>query len=263
MIGTKTIDSGKEIDWGKTSKDYARFRPGPPDSFFRKLSALDVGLKGQKVLDLGTGTGVIAHQFAKQGCHVTACDISENQIKMAKELAQTDNLNIQYFVSASEEINLPEQSFDLITANQCFLYFDKSKMIPLIQKLLSPTGVLVTSHFSWMPLLDKTAFATEQLILKHNPSWSAHSYRGEIPPIQPGLEKDFKLKGFFYYDQQIPFSRESWRGRIRACRGIGAALNQIEVEKFDLEHDQLLKEIADEHFTILHRIDAHIMVSIN
>ena len=66
MIGTKTIDSGKEIDWGKTSKDYARFRPGPPDSFFRKLSALDVGLKGQKVLDLGTGTGVIAHQFAKQ-----------------------------------------------------------------------------------------------------------------------------------------------------------------------------------------------------
>ena len=51
------IDAGRSIDWGKTSQDYDRYRPGPPDSFYRKLQALDVGLPGQSLLDMGTGTG--------------------------------------------------------------------------------------------------------------------------------------------------------------------------------------------------------------
>jgi hypothetical protein len=35
----------------------------------------------------------------------------------------------------------------------------------------------------------------------------------------------------------IPCTRENWRGRIRACRAIGAALPADEVECFDREYD--------------------------
>lgn len=260
MIGTETIDPGKVIDWGKTSRDYARYRPGPPESFYKKLAALDVGLKGQHILDLGTGTGVLARQFAKQNCHVKGTDISEEQILMARSLAKEENLNIDFSVNAAESIHFPENSFDVITANQCFLYFDKNKITPLIIKLLNTKGVFVTSHFSWMPFLDPIAKASEELILQHNPQWTAHSYKGEIPPIHSGLESHFRLKGFFYYDEPIKFTRDSWKGRIRACRGIGAALNDDEVQLFDSEHDRLLKDLAPDEFSILHRIDAHIMV---
>ena len=83
-----TSEQDKRIDWGKTSTDYAKHRPGPPPSFYQRLAALGIGLPGQKVLDLATGTGVIARQLATQGSDVMASDISDEQVRMASELAQ-------------------------------------------------------------------------------------------------------------------------------------------------------------------------------
>ena len=82
-----TSEQDERIDWGKTSADYAKHRPGPPPSFYRRLKALNIGLPGQRVMDLGTGTGVIARHMAKQGCHVMASDISAEQVHMARALA--------------------------------------------------------------------------------------------------------------------------------------------------------------------------------
>lgn len=61
------------------------------------------------------------------------------------------------------------------------------------------------------------------------------------------------------YREALGFTRESWRGRIRACRGIGAELSAEEVQAFDAELDALLRNIAPEEFTVLHWIDAHIL----
>ena len=259
MYGTKTIDGSNKIDWGKTSEDYARFRPGPPPSFYQKLKALEVGLVGQDLLDLGTGTGVLAREFAKGGCRVTATDISMEQIEMARELSSKDGLDIDFRVMPSEEVDFPSKSFDVITANQCFLYFDKKRLIPILKKILKDDGVFVTSHFSWMPFLDPVAKSSEDLILKHNSKWSAHSYAGEIPIAHESLVDDFNVCGFFYYDEKIPFTHETWRGRIRASRGIGASLDQEKIKKFDEEHIELLKDLVPDEFSVIHRIDAHIM----
>jgi hypothetical protein len=62
------------------------------------------------------------------------------------------------------------------------------------------------------------------------------------------------LVTYHAYEKSIPFTRESWRGRIRACRGIGAALSADEVARFDQEHDALLKQIAPDTFTIPHQV---------
>ena len=58
-IINKNIDHGKAFDWGKTSEDYAKYRDIYPKEFYAKLAELSLGVKGQNVLDLGTGTGVI------------------------------------------------------------------------------------------------------------------------------------------------------------------------------------------------------------
>ena len=252
------LDPGRPIDWSKTSDDYAEFRPGPPHSFYTRLAALGVGLEGQRILDLGTGTGVLAREFAKQGAQVSGIDIAHGQIEAAQRLAVESKLSVDFRVSAAENAPYPDAEFDAVTANQCWLYFDYERMIPELQRILKSDGVLVTSHFSWLPRLDKVARASEELILKHNPQWTAADWYGNVAPVQPSLEGRARLVGFFVYDEPVMFTRESWRGRMRACRGVGAALSPAEVAAFDREHAELLAKIAGPEFAILHRIDARI-----
>jgi 2-polyprenyl-3-methyl-5-hydroxy-6-metoxy-1,4-benzoquinol methylase len=84
MHGLPSLDGPNCIDWGKTSLDYSAHRPGPPPSFYHRLAALGVGLPGQSILDLGTGTGVLARQFAQQGATVAGIDIAAEQIAAAQ-----------------------------------------------------------------------------------------------------------------------------------------------------------------------------------
>lgn len=258
MHELSATDKGRTIDWGKTSVDYAKYRSGPPSRFYQILQALGVGNPEQNILDLGTGTGLLACQFARQGARVAGIDLSANQIERAKKNAIAENLAVDFRCSPAEYTPFDDGTFDVITANQCWLYFDKEKIIPEIKRLLKPHGLLVTSHFSWLPRQDPVAQATEQLVLQHNPAWSASDWSGQIPN-EPSWAKDhFNVQGMFWFDAPIGFSHESWRGRIRACRGVGAGLEGVAVEKFDADHQTLLERIVPNEFTVLHRIDAHL-----
>lgn len=119
MHNLGSIDGGKRIDWGTASEDYAKYRPGPPESFYKRLLHEGIGLANQTILDLGTGTGVLARQFAKQGAIVTGLDISENQIRMAQALSEKDKVNVKFLISNANQIPLESHSFDVITASQC------------------------------------------------------------------------------------------------------------------------------------------------
>ncbi len=84
-IINKNIDNGKSFDWGRASSDYAKYRDIYPEEFYNKLAGLSLGIKGQKVLDLGTGTGVLPRNMYKYGAEWTGADISENQVAYARK----------------------------------------------------------------------------------------------------------------------------------------------------------------------------------
>jgi len=254
MITKTNIDEGHAFDWGKTSPDYAVYRPGYPASFYTVLQALGIGTLGQDILDLGTGTGVLARTFAKQGAHVTGVDIAEAQIVAAQQLAAQENLDIRFSTCAAEDAIFPAQSFDIISCAQSWLYFDTQRMIPLVKTWLKPAGKLVLTYLSWLPRKDPIARASEQLILRYNPHWSDADFPGSRTIQYVWSRQNFRLVTYHAYEEGIPFTRESWRGRIRACRGIGAALPADVVTRFDQEHDALLRQITPDTFTILHQV---------
>ena len=115
-IQNEQIDAGKAFDWGKTSADYAKYRDIYPDIFYQKIADRNLCLKGQKVLDLGTGTGVLPRNMCRFGAEWTGTDISENQIHYAKKLSEEKNFNIQYQVASAEDIKFPDHTFDVVTA---------------------------------------------------------------------------------------------------------------------------------------------------
>ncbi|TAG77114.1 MAG: class I SAM-dependent methyltransferase [Burkholderiales bacterium] len=260
MHGIPAHDGGRSFDWGNTSSDYGKHRPGPPASFYSRLQALGVGLAGQRILDLGTGTGLLAREFAKQGAISSGTDIAQGQIEVARRLAQDANLGCDFHVASSESQPFPDASFDCITAMQCWLYFDQDKTVAEAKRLLKPGGSLMIAHFSWLARLDPIAKASEELVLEFNPEWGGKDWHGIVPPVCYELDRYMPLQAMFWYDEAIPFSRESWRGRMRACRGTGATLPPEKLEAFDREHEALLQRIAGDHFTVRHRIDAHIFL---
>ena len=136
----QNIDHGNKFDWGKTSEDYAKYRDIYPKEFYAKLAELSLGIKdqnaldplqfyemilnrncgaaGQRVLDVGTGTGVLPRNLYAAGAHWTGCDIAPNQIAQAKQLSQ--GMEVAYLVSTAETLPTFAEPFDWITACQCY-----------------------------------------------------------------------------------------------------------------------------------------------
>lgn len=231
-----------KVDFGSTSSDYARYRLGFPESFYKRLKVCDIGLPGQKVLDLATGTGTIARSMARQGCEVTGLDISGEQIDEAKKLDLNARVRIEYQLAQAEDTKLPEHSFDIIIAGQCWHWFDSEKVVSEVVRLLKADGRLVIAHYDWLLKPGNVVEATESLILKHNPSWQLSGGNGLYPQwLELLKEYDFREVIQFNFDEPAIYSHESWRGRIRANSGVGAALSAEATDYFDNELKALLQ----------------------
>lgn len=246
------IDHGKPFDWGRASREYARYRDIYPPAFYERILGLGLCQKGQKVLDLGTGTGVLPRNLYSWGAEFTGVDISENQIAQAERLTQEAGMKIAYRVSPGEELDFPEETCDVVTACQCFQYFDRQRLFPELHRVLKPEGRFCILFMAWLPEESPIAAKTEELVLRYNPSWTGAHMTRALPEIPEESKELFDVEERFGFDLDIPFTRETWNGRIRACRGIGASsLPEEEIARFEEEHRAFLAAVP-EPFTIPH-----------
>ena len=251
-ITDNRIDAGKAFDWGRTSKEYARYRDIYPKEFYQKIIDRGLCIDGQNVLDLGTGTGVLPRNMYRYGAKWTGTDISPEQIEQAKILSDEAGMKIDYFAVPTEDIDFPKESFDVITACQCFWYFDHDRVMPKLAELLKPEGKLLILYMAWLPYEDKIAGKSEELVLKYSPNWSGAGETKHPIWIPDVANEYFEMEDHEEYDVLVPFTKESWHGRMKACRGVGASLSGKELAKWDEEHRKLLDEIAPERFDVLH-----------
>lgn len=246
----KEIDGGKSFDWGKISADYAKFRDIYPQKFYNKIIEHGLCINGQHVLDLGTGTGVLPRNMYRYGAKWIGTDISENQIVQAKLLSR--GMDIEYFTVPAEDIEFPANSFDVITACQRFWYFQHEKLIPTFLHILKPNGCILVLYMAWLPFDDQIAGASESLILKYSPNWSGAGETIHPISIPDCYRESFECVYHEEYPLRVHFTRESWHGRIKTCRGIGASLTKEELALWEQEHIALLSEIAPSAFDVLH-----------
>lgn len=247
-----------QVDFGKTASDYAKHRIGFPDRFFERLFDAGVVAKGEHVLDLGTGTGTIARGLAKRGCVVTGLDPSDAMLEEAKRLDRDAGVATHYVQARAENTGLPDASFDVVTAGQCWHWFDRQQAALEARRVLVPSGCLVIAHFDWLPLPGNVVEATERLIKAHNPPWDGDDGTG----IHPLWFADLSRAGFagiesFTFDVAVPYSHEGWLGRIRASSGIAASLPPDAVERFNAAHrERLACDFPENPLDIPHRVFA-------
>lgn len=242
----KNIDQGKEFDFGKTSADYARFRDIYPASMYEKLIQFGIGKSGQKILDLGSGTAVLPINMSKTGADFTASDVSENQILFGKQLAAERNIkNIDFKVCSAEDTGFNENSFDAVTAVQCFHYFNAEEAANEIRRILKPGGLFCKIFMDWLPYEDEVIAEMENLVLKYNPDWSGKGFKEFNYKFPSWAIGKFDIENVRSYNAELEFSKEAWIGRIKSCRGIGASLSEKEVEKFEAEYRSMLEKYPE------------------
>ncbi|MDR2546565.1 MAG: methyltransferase domain-containing protein [Lachnospiraceae bacterium] len=251
MIALKHVDDGNRWDFGNVAEDYAKYRDIYPESFLETLLRFDIGTAGQTVLDLGTGSGVIPRFMEIYGAKWTGTDLSPSQIEMAKSLENTGN--IDYITCPADQVPLADGSFDVVTACQCFWYFPVETTIPEIKRLLKRGGKLAILSMIGLPRESAILAKSEELVLKYNPNWNGCNLdRVKLTPPD-WLGDSFSVVALHEYVEEVAFTRKSWCGRMRACRGVGATLPPDLVKEYDKEHFYALCNMAGEVFTIPHQ----------
>lgn len=246
------------IDFGKTADDYARHRVGFPTALFDRLARFEVGLPGQRILDLGTGTGALARGFARRGAVVTGLDPSAALTAKAAACDRAEGLAIRYVTATAEESGLPDAGFDVVSAGQCWHWFDRPRAAAEVRRLLVPGGHVVIAHFDWLPLAGSVVEATEALIVAHNPGWGAGGHIGMYPQWLPDLQDaGFTELETFSFDVAVPYTHVDWRGRIRASAGVAASLPPDDVARFDEAHAAMLaSHFPADPLAVPHRVFA-------
>lgn len=248
---------GRVIDFGRTAVDYERHRPGFPDSFFDRLLEERWITVGQRALDLGTGTGSLALGLAARGLEVTGLDIAPQLLAAARRGATNRGLSVDFVEGRAEATGQDDASFDLVTAGQCWWWFDGEEALREIKRILAPGGRLLICNFSYLPLAGNVAGRTEDLILQHNPGWSKAGWPGVHPEQVHALDGGgFRQVESFSCVLDVPFSHEGWRGRIRTCNGVGSALSAEQVERFDADLAGLLAGEFPGELSVPHRVFA-------
>ncbi|HEY7090472.1 MAG TPA: class I SAM-dependent methyltransferase [Tepidisphaeraceae bacterium] len=117
-----------------------RHRPPYPDDLYVILGEL-IGDHPRRVLDLGTGSGVVARHMADLVDHVDAVDISRPLLDIARSLPNGNHPRIRWIHAAAEDAPL-DPPYGLATAGSSLHWMDWNVVLPRIGKALSPGAFL-------------------------------------------------------------------------------------------------------------------------
>jgi SAM-dependent methyltransferase len=250
------FEFGQGVDFSKTATDYSKFRAGFPESFFDALLERQWIAPGLTALDLGTGTGTIARGLARHGLQVTAIDPATALLEEAATLDKEAGVNVSYREGWAESLNEASGSVDVVSAGQCWHWFDRPKAAAEVYRALCTGGRVIIAHFDWIPLPGNVTAETESLIQAFNPAWNLGGGNGMYPEWLGDLATaGFEALETFSFDMYQPYTHAQWRGRVRASAGISATLDSESIARFDAALGaMLLSRFPEDPLAILHRV---------
>lgn len=101
---------------------------------FRKMLPC---IKGKRVLDIGTGTGIYLIEMAKYGCVCYGIDISKNMLREAKKKIINANLGSRIFLREmdAEKFDFPSNFFDFVSCIGVMEYYNKLENLKILKEI--------------------------------------------------------------------------------------------------------------------------------
>lgn len=184
--------------------------------------------RGKKILEIGCGLGTDTMNFARAGANVTAVDLSDESLKLAKQRAKVFGLEdrITFFQANAEELSsvVPVESYDLIYSFGVIHHTPHPEaVIAQIKKYMSRDTtfkIMVYNRMSWKVLWIIMTYGKGRF-------WKLDEFIAKYSEAQTGCPVTYSytkssiknlLKGFdvkkSYYDHIFPYSIPEYKQYI-------------------------------------------------
>ena len=133
--------------WDKNAGWYDRFMRKDRAAYDEMYELIRPVVRHKTVLELATGTGLIAKHIVNAAAHIEATDASAEMIAEAKR----DNRSAKLHFSVQDMFRLPyaNQSFDVvIVSNALHIVPQPEKALAEIRRVLKDDGVLIAPTFT-------------------------------------------------------------------------------------------------------------------
>ncbi len=133
--------------WDRNAGLYDRFMRKDGAAYERMYEMIRPVVQHKTVLELATGTGLIAKHIVNSAAHIEATDASTEMIAEAKR----DNCSVKLHFSVQDMFRLPyaDKSFDVvIVSNALHIVPQPEKALAEIKRVLKDDGVLIAPTFT-------------------------------------------------------------------------------------------------------------------
>ena len=133
--------------WDRNAGRYDRFMRKDGAAYGEMYALIQPIVRHKTVLELATGTGLIAKHIVNAAAHIEATDASAEMIAEANR----DNRSAKLHFSVQDMFRLPyaEESFDVvIVSNALHIVPQPEKALAEIRRVLKDDGVLIAPTFT-------------------------------------------------------------------------------------------------------------------
>jgi SAM-dependent methyltransferase len=122
---------------------YEKFRPPYPAEFFRVVSQR-LGLRTEhRLIDLGTGPGLLALGFAPHVGRIVGVDPEPAMLAAAAEAANRAGQKFRLIESTAEALPRDVGQFDVVTIGRALHWMAAEPTAALLERLVAPGGVIL------------------------------------------------------------------------------------------------------------------------
>jgi SAM-dependent methyltransferase len=200
--------------FGADAERYNRTRPRYPAALIDRIAAA-----GRDVLDVGSGTGIVARQLRAAGCRVVGVEPDERMAAFGRRRG------VPAEVAKFEDWHPEGREFDVVVAGQAWHWVDPVAGAAKAAQVLRPGGLLVVF---WNVFVPPPALATAfgevyGRVVPEMPNL------GATPPIEPytrmaataadGMGDGFAAPEEWRFEWERSYTRDEWLDQVPTFGG--------------------------------------------